>query len=219
MNITSFTEIICKRLDCMASMFARACGRRAPKQIVCFAILALVAVSANAPAQDTAYSRAATVLQPQAYVSLQPVPRGRAFEIALVAQITPGFHVNAHEPSEEYLIPTKVTADLPPGITVVETDYPRGVMRAFRFSKTPLRVYETTFTVRMKLRAGNAAAMGHQKIVLTVGYQPCNQDSCLPPTRIPATAELEIAAVDTPAHPANAEIFSPGGASKSPAQH
>jgi thiol:disulfide interchange protein DsbD len=195
------------------------CGRHAAKLIVCLTAVALVALGATAPAQDTAFSRAATVLQPQAYVSLQPVPRGRAFEIAVVAKITPGFHVNAHEPSEEYLIPTKVTPDLPPGITVVETDYPRGVERAFRFSKTPLRVYETSFTVRMKLRAGNAAALGHQKIPLTVGYQACNQDSCLPPTKIPATVELEIAAVDTPAHPANADIFAPAGASKSPAQH
>lgn len=219
MNMPSLTRKIWKHFGRVANRSALACGRRAAQTAVCFVALALLALSATTPAQETAYSRAATILQPQAYVSLQPVPRGSAFEIAVVAKITPGFHVNAHEPSEEYLIPTKVTADLPPGITVVETDYPRGVMRAFLFSKTPLRVYETSFTVRMKLRAGNAAALGHQKIPLTVGYQACNQDSCLPPTKVPATAELEIAAVDTPAHPANADIFAPAGASKSPAKH
>lgn len=218
MTMTSLTGIVPKQYGRIARLSARVCVRRTPKQIVCFAILAIVALSATAPAQDNAYSRAASVLQPQAYVSLQPVPRGHAFEIAVVAKITPGFHVNAHEPSEDYLIPTKVTAELPAGITVVETDYPRGVMRAFRFSKTPLRVYENTFTVRMKLRAANTAALGHQKIILTVGYQPCNQDSCLPPTKIPAAAELEIAGADTPAHPANADIFAPAGDSKSPAQ-
>ena len=186
---------------------------------VCFALLALVAVATFAPAQDTAYPKAASVVQPLAYVSLQPVPRGRAFDVAVVAKITPGFHVNAHEPSEEYLIPTKVTADLPPGVVLVETAYPRGVMRAFRFSKTPLRVYETSFTVRMKLRADVAARLGAQKIGLTVDYQACNQDACLPPTKVPATAELEIAAVDTPAHPANPNIFSPATELKFPSQH
>jgi thiol:disulfide interchange protein DsbD len=178
-------------------------------------VLALAVLGISAPAQDTAMARAASVLQPQTYVSLQPVPRGRAFEIAVVAKVTPGFHVNAHEPSEEYLIPTKITADLPAGISVVETDYPRGVMRAFRFSKTPLRVYETSFTVRMKMRAGSAATLGHQKINLIVGYQACNQDSCLPPTKVPAEAEFDVAPVDAPARPANADIFSP----KSPAPH
>ena len=111
---------------------------------------------------------------------------------------------------EEYLIPTKVTAELPPGVVLVETTYPRGVMRAFRFSKTPVHVYETSFTVRMKLRVENGSApLGHQKIALTIGYQACNQDACLPPTKLPATAELEIAAVDAPARPANANIFYP----------
>src|ERR1700722_434162 len=172
----------------------------------CFALLALLALATFASAQEGAYPRAASVVQPQAYVSLQPVPRGRSFEIAVVAKISPGFHINAHEPSEDYLIPTKITAELPPGVALVETTYPRGVMRTFRFSKTPLRVYETSFVVKMKLRANDSAPLGHQKIALTIGYQACNQDACLPPTKIPATAELQIAAVDTPAHPANAEI-------------
>ena len=192
---------------------------RISRPSVFIAVLALATLSASAPAQDTAFTRAASVLQPQAYVSLQPVPRGRAFEIAVVAKVTPGFHVNAHEPSEEYLIPTKITADLPAGISVVETDYPRGVMRAFRFSKTPLRVYESSFTVRMKLRAGNAAAMGRQKINMVIGYQACNQDSCLPPTKVPVEAELEVAAVDAPARPANTDIFTSPGSPKSQAQH
>src|SRR5579862_1125741 len=170
--------------------------------------LTLGAVALQAAAQDNAFPAASSVLQPQAYVSLQPVPRGRAFQISVVAKISPGFHINAHMPSEDYLIPTKITADLSPGLFLVETTYPRGVMRAFRFSKTPLRVYEGSFTVLMKLRANGTAPLGPQKIALTVGYQACNQDACLPPTKLPVTADLEIAAVDTPPHPVHPEIFS-----------
>jgi DsbC/DsbD-like thiol-disulfide interchange protein len=142
------------------------------------------------------------------------VPRGRAFEIAVVAKVTPGFHINAHMPSEDYLIPTKITAELPAGLFLVETTYPRGVMRAFRFSKMPLRVYEGSFTVLMKLRANGTAPLGPQKIGLTVGYQACNQDACLPPTKIPVVADLEIAAVDAPAKAAHADIFSATPAGK-----
>jgi thiol:disulfide interchange protein DsbD len=177
--------------------------------------LALAVLAGNASAQDNAYPPAASVLQPQAYVSLQPVPRGRAFEIAVVAKISPGFHINAHVPSEDYLIPTKILADLSPGVFLVETAYPRGVMRAFRFSKTPLRVYEGSFTVLMKLRANGSAPIGPQKIGLTVGYQACNQDACLPPTKVAVTADLEIAAADTPTHPVHADIFSAAPAEKS----
>jgi len=182
-------------------------AKRLPGALRRIVFLALVVIPLHLGAQDGAYPPAAKVLQPQAYVSLQPVPRGRAFEIAVVAKISPGFHINAHMPSEDYLIPTKITADVAPGMFLVETTYPRGVMRAFGFSKTPLRVYEGSFTVRMKLRATGAAPLGPQKLALTVAYQACNQDACLPPAKLAVTADLEIAAVDTPAHPANADIF------------
>ena len=170
------------------------------------AFFMLLALSAGAPAQ---VPNAAAVIQPQAFISLQPVPRGRSFELAVVAKIAPGFHVNAHEPSEDYLIATSVAADLPNGIRLVETSYPRGVMRTFHFSKTPLRVYENSFTVRMNLRAEPVAPLGPQKVSLTIAYQACNQDSCLPPVKVPATAQFEVAPADTPAHPANVEIFTP----------
>ena len=179
-----------------------------PHMFARIVFLAFAIIPLSAVAQDSAYPPAANVLQPQAYVSLQPVPRGRAFEIAVVAKISPGFHINAHVPSEDYLIPTKVMADLSPGVFLVETTYPRGVMRAFRFSKTPLRVYETSFMVRMKLRASGAAPLGPQKIGITVGYQACNQDACLPPTKLSLTADVEIAAVDAPTHPVHTDIFS-----------
>jgi thioredoxin:protein disulfide reductase len=186
---------------------ARDRGNRAPRLLARLVLLALAVLALNATAQDNAIPPAASVLQPQAYVSLQPVPRGRLFQIAVVAKISPGFHINAHMPSEDYLIPTKVMADLSPGVFLVETTYPRGVMRAFRFSKTPLRVYEGSFTVLMKLRTNGSAPLGPQKIGLTVGYQACNQDACLPPTKLSVTADLEIAAVDTPTHPVHTDIF------------
>jgi thiol:disulfide interchange protein DsbD len=204
-------------LPANASVFGRAkCG---PKLQVLFATLAFFALATIAIAQGTAYPPAASVVQPQAYVSLQPVPRGRVFEIAVVAKISPGFHVNAHEPSEEYLIPTRLLADLPPGIVLVDTTYPRGVMRAFRFSKTQLRVYEGSFTMRMNLRAEAGAPIGPKKIGLTVGYQACNQDACLPPTKVQVATGLEIASADAIAHPANASIFSTAPSVKFPSQH
>jgi len=64
----------------------------------------------------------------------------------------------------------------------------------------------------------SAAPLGPKKIGFTIGYQACNQDACLP-TKIPATAELEIADVDTPVRPVNPSIFSAAPAGKSPSQN
>ncbi len=174
-------------------------------------VLALTASAFALPfglgAQPGQLPRAGSVVQPAAYVSLQPVPRNRSFEIAVVGRISPGFHVNAHEPSDKYLIPTEISADLPPGIVLVDARYPDGVTRNFRFSKTPLRVYENSFTVRLMLRTEAGVPLGPQKIRLTLGYQPCTQEACLQPTSVPVVAELEIAPLNALAHPTNTKIF------------
>jgi thiol:disulfide interchange protein DsbD len=175
---------------------------------------ALVAI-----AQEVALQTAASVLQPQAYVSIDPVPRDHAFQIAVVAKVMPGFHINAHVPSEDYLIPTKITAELPPGVSLVETTYPRGVMRKFAFSSTQLRVYEDSFTLLMKLRTTSGAPLGPQKIAFTISYQACNEEACLPPTKVPVIAEFAVAELDTPVHPINPEVFAPATPARPPAKH
>src|SRR5258708_6606395 len=75
------------------------------------------------------------------------------------------------------------------------------------------------FLALAPISPNGSAPLGPQKIALTVGYQACNQDACLPPTKLPVTADLEIAAVDTPARPAHTDIFSSAAAEKPPTQH
>lgn len=159
----------------------------------------------SAAAQN--FPRAADIIAPRTYVSLAPVPRGREFEIAVVARITKGFHVNAHAPSLEYLIPTKVAAELPSGIAQISDSYPAGVMRGFKFSSEKLRVYEGSFTVKMKLKAADDAPLGALKLPLTISYQACNEEACLPPAKVTTSAELEIASASTPARAIHTDIF------------
>ncbi len=35
--------------------------------------------------------------------------KGRAFDVPLRAKIQPGYHVNSHQPTDEYIIPLKLT--------------------------------------------------------------------------------------------------------------
>jgi len=60
----------------------------------------------------------------------------------------------------------------------------------------------------MKLRTQSAARIGKQKINLTLAYQACNQDACLPPTKVAATADIEVAESDAATHPVNTDVFS-----------
>src|SRR6202050_2616390 len=96
----------------------------------------------------------------ETYVSMDPVPRGKEFQAAVVVKINPGYHMNSHKPSDSYLIPTTLTPQLPDGFTLVgEPSYPLGKNEKFPFSPDkPLNVYAGSVTFRLKMTADEKAA-------------------------------------------------------------
>jgi hypothetical protein len=151
--------------------------------------------------------RANTVVKPRTYVSLEPVPRGRTFEIAVVAEIMQGFHINANKVLDDYLIPTTLTVEPPKGLRVAETSYPQGSLQKFEFSEKMLNVYDGTVTLRMKVVAAADAPLGAASLPLTLRYQACNDKACLPPVRLNVPVEFQIAEASAKAKSAHAEIF------------
>ncbi len=102
-------------------------------------------------------------------------------------RIAPGFHVNSHAPSEDYLIPTVVRVFPAPGLTAAEPKYPAGVMKKFSFADKPLSVYEGRFVVEVPVRwtgSGPApGASGH------VDFQACTDTQCYAPASAAFRAE------------------------------
>ncbi|MFI5127635.1 MAG: protein-disulfide reductase DsbD domain-containing protein [Candidatus Acidiferrales bacterium] len=166
----------------------------------CFALASLALAQSSLPP-------ASAVATPKTYVSLQPIPRGSTFEIGVVVGIMPGFHMNAHKVSEDYLIPTNLTAKPPTGIKEVQTLYPEGTSLKLSFSDTPLSVYTKQFTVRAKFSVAANAALGKVSLPFTLQYQACNDSACLPPVKIPVIAKIDIATAGTKAHAMSPDIF------------
>jgi Disulphide bond corrector protein DsbC len=148
------------------------------------------------------------VVKPEVYASMEPAARGGSFQIAVVMNIRPGFHVNAREKSEEYLIATDLRAELPSGFTTGEVVYPKGKLETFTFSKKPLNVYQGTVILRLPMNALATAPLGEQHIRLKLRYQACSTELCLPPTTLSLDAALNIAASASEARLAHPEIFS-----------
>ena len=167
---------------------------------------ACFAIAPRARAQS-ALPAASAVASPKTYVSNAPVPRGTTFEVAVVVGIMPGFHMNAHKVSEDYLIPTALTAKLPAGIKEVETSYPDGVSKKLGFDEKPLSVYTGHFTVRMRMSAAASAPLGKMNLPFTLQYQACNDKACLPPVRIPVIAKIDIAPAETKTRAMSPDIF------------
>jgi hypothetical protein len=147
------------------------------------------------------------VVKPEIYASLDPVGRGSSFQIAVVMKIRPGFHVNAREKSEDYLIATDLKAVLPAGFNSGEVSYPKGKLEKFAFSKIPLNVYQDTVILRLPVTALASAPLGEQHIPLKLRYQACSNELCLPPVTLTLDAALNVAASASAAKPAHSEVF------------
>ena len=130
-----------------------------------------------------------TLLHVQA--ALNPSAPGRG-TLVVHAKLEPGWHVNSHKPSDEYLIATEVKLEPSDGVRFGEPRYPEGKQQKFAFSETPLSVYADEFTVEVPVEwnaSGPAPA-----VTGSVEYQSCNDAQCLAPTSVPFRAEAAAAA-------------------------
>jgi len=176
--------------------------------VLCVLVLAAgPGENAVTPAQEVPALAPSQVVKTHAYVSLDPVPRGKAFQVAVVVDINEAYHMNSHTPSDAYLIPTTLTPQLPAGITLVDTVYPPGHDKKFSFSDKPLNVYAGSVTLRLKLAASASASLGDATLPLTLRYQACNNSACLPPVKVPVSAQFKIAPAGTAAHAVHPEVF------------
>jgi thioredoxin:protein disulfide reductase len=174
----------------------------------CAALTVMAGFASRQTAKGQGMPNPATVVKATPYVSVDPVPQGETFEAAVVMEISSGFHMNSHKPSEDYLIPTTATATAPPGIKVVDTIYPEGEMKKFTFSPDkPLNVYTGSVTLQLKLAADANAAVGNVSIPVTLRYQACNDTACLPPVKVPVVVRFDVAAAGTATHHIHPEIF------------
>lgn len=98
----------------------------------------------------------------------------RTAKLRVVIDIAPGWHVNAHEPLEDYLLPTVLRAGaaaLPKGA------YPAADIQRLGFSDSPLALYEGTVVLEMDAPEG-----AQLPVVLEV--QACNDAQCLQPEEL-----------------------------------
>ncbi len=96
----------------------------------------------------------------------------KAGQLALSVQLREGWHINAHEPLEDYLVGMKLSVG---GISVERSVYPEAEIKTLGFSETALSLYETGFVITAPLGISDAPVQAQ----LTL--QACNDQVCLPP--------------------------------------
>lgn len=110
-------------------------------------------------------------------------------DLTLTVTVEKGWHVNANDPDRPYLIPTTLDVAAPDGVTIQSIRYPDPAVHALAFaSGSSLRLYEGTFAIGVRV-AGPVPA----RFDATLGYQACNEETCLPPKTLAVPFEAKAA--------------------------
>jgi len=146
--------------------------------------------------------------------SVEAFKAGQTAAVTLEVSIRAPYHVQSDQPSEDYLIATTVEFKSPAGVTIERIKFPRGEMRKLSLSENPLSIYEGTVKITADVTVAADFAGTEFAIEGTLGYQACDDTSCLPPADVPFVKTVKVEggwpAVSSVASPTQAESVPAG---------
>lgn len=126
---------------------------------------------------------------------------------AVVAQIAPGYHINDHVPSLDYLIPTQIKFEPAKDLSVEKVVYPQGELKRFAFSDTRLSVYEGKLVIGALFKIDRSVRPGDYALKGKLTYQACNDHACFPPSSAPLTLTVKVVRRGVPIKHLNGDVF------------
>ncbi len=139
---------------------------------------------------------AGTLLAQQNLLTVVPpaklhAKRGQTVTAKIRAELKPGYHCNSNLPTDEYLIPLKLTWNAGP-IQVGKINYPMAQMEKYPFSEKPLSVYSGDFEITTEFTVPAKAPTGPDIVSGKLRYQACNNTMCFPPKTVDVALSLDI---------------------------
>ncbi|OUR89432.1 hypothetical protein A9Q92_01065 [Methylophaga sp. 42_8_T64] len=103
-------------------------------------------------------------------------------EVILSLTIQDGWHINAHQPKDKDLIPTKVSLTNNKTWQLENVAYPKAIEKRLSFSQQTLALYEGASQIKMTVltKEENKPAF----IAVELALQACNEQVCLAPEMI-----------------------------------
>ncbi len=156
------------------------------------------------------------VVSLEAFPSVDGVRVGDPFQVAIVLAIQPGYHINAHVPSLEYLIPTRLTFEASEAVRMAEPQYPQPISQTFEFAPgQPLDVYEGRVVIAAAGDVVRIENAGSIPVRGKVTVQACSHNQCLAPVNLPFAISLNVHEAGVAPNPIHQELFqAPGPDSK-----
>lgn len=105
-------------------------------------------------------------------------------ELSLNIEIQPGWHINAHEPLSDNLIPTTLGVDETSSVwSIKDVSYPGPLIKELGFQSEPLALYEGSVRLTAQLQQ-NESVLVLPPLRIKLRLQACDEKVCLPPENI-----------------------------------
>ncbi|MCX5759773.1 MAG: thioredoxin family protein [Candidatus Hydrogenedentes bacterium] len=115
-------------------------------------------------------------------------PIGAAVQVAFGE----GWHVNAHKPNDEYLIPTDLKLSPGPGMTVRDIAYPEPVKIVLEGANETLATYGPAFAIGVVIDIAADVKPGDYNVQGALQYQACDKKQCYPPNTLPVILPIKV---------------------------
>jgi thiol:disulfide interchange protein DsbD len=147
------------------------------------------------------------IVRVNAYASHERIRPGGMFQLAIIADIKKGFHINSHTPTDKFLVPAVVKFDETKGITFGPVQYPQAQLKSFPFSTSKLSVYEGKTSIFAHGRVSEDISPADVKVSGVVAYQACDDRKCFMPESARFEIPLKIVKASEPIKLVNSHIF------------
>lgn len=142
----------------------------------------------------------------EAFADRSSYAPGETARIAVRATVEDNWHLQAHIPTYDYLIPTVLRIELAEprdGIGIGDVAYPDPIQWRAPFAGDEiLDVYEGETTFFATVQVGPRTPAGSLPLELILDYQACDDRVCLRPTSTSTTLELTVGEPGEPTHTA-----------------
>jgi Disulphide bond corrector protein DsbC len=118
--------------------------------------------------------------------------RNAAVQVKIPLTVKEGYHVNSNKPSEEYLIPLKLTWTALGALEGGTVTYPKPMLEKYEFSETPLSVYTGGFDLVANFKVAANAPAGPGAATGKLRYQACSNRACYPPKTVDITVSYQV---------------------------
>jgi len=153
----------------------------------------------GSPAEETSQTQ---VMASQVFSVTSAAP-GKSYPAAIIAEMTPGWHINSARPTQDWMIAANISFDPVNGLTPHAVVYPDG--KPMVLAGETMSVYDGKAIIKFLISVDKDLTPGTYTLPVKFTYQPCNDKECKPPR----TDELAVTVnVGAEGKRINPEVFS-----------